>query len=178
MPTPRHAHCLPLLTKWKSTVWRRAVACAAAMPAILGLAGALLPAPSQAQTVLEATGPQPRLPTISLAAGSHVIQAEVADTEERRRRGLMYRAPLTGNDGMLFVFEQPDMQCFWMRNTPNPLSIAFIGADGNIVNIEEMAAQSDDTHCSRRAVAYALEMAPGWFTQRGLTAGSRIGGLP
>lgn len=154
------------------------MACALALPALLGLASAGIPTLAHAQAVRQAQRPQPRLPTISLAAGIHVIQAEVADTEERRRRGLMFRDALSGNEGMLFVFEQPDMQCFWMRNTPHPLSIAFVDTDGTIVNIEEMAAESDDTHCSRRAVRYALEMAPGWFAQRGLAAGRKIDGLP
>jgi uncharacterized membrane protein (UPF0127 family) len=124
------------------------------------------------------TGPQPVLPKIQLSAGIHVIQAEVARTDEARERGLMFRQSLDGNEGMLFVFDQPDQQCFWMRNTPLPLSIAFMADDGTVVNIADMAPQTDDAHCSRKAVRYALEMKQGWFADHGLTAGKKIEGLP
>ena len=90
----------------------------------------------------------------------------------------MFRKELAGNDGMLFVFEQPDVQCFWMRNTLLPLSIAFIADDGTIVNIEDMAPQTDDAHCSKKPVRYALEMAQGWYESHGMKAGRKIDGLP
>jgi len=90
----------------------------------------------------------------------------------------MHRQSLPGNGGMLFVFESPDLQCFWMRNTPLPLSIAFIADDGSIVNIADMAPQTDDAHCSARPVRYALEMSQGWFEAHGIQAGNRIDGLP
>ncbi|WP_427183427.1 DUF192 domain-containing protein [Bordetella bronchialis] len=146
----------------------------AALFAAAALAAAL-PGPAHAREFTEA---QATLPKTQLSAGIHIIQAEVANTEETRERGLMFRKRLDGNDGMLFVFEQPDKQCFWMHNTPLPLSIAFIADDGTIVNIEDMAPQSDDTHCSRKAVRYALEMAQGWFADHGITAGKKIDGLP
>ena len=110
------------------------------------LAAALLALPALAGAQ---TGPQPELPRTQLSAGIHIIRAEVANTEESRRSGLMFRRELPGNDGMLFVFENPDVQCFWMRNTLLPLSIAFITDDGTIVNIEDMAPQTEDPHCSK-----------------------------
>ncbi|MCD0505154.1 DUF192 domain-containing protein [Bordetella petrii] len=122
--------------------------------------------------------PQSGLPVAELSAGIHIIRAEVASTEPTRRIGLMHRQNLPDNNGMLFIFEQPDLQCFWMRNTPLPLSIAFIADDGAIVNIADMAPQTDDAHCSARPVRYALEMAQGWFAAHGIQAGARIGGLP
>ncbi|OZI74468.1 DUF192 domain-containing protein [Bordetella genomosp. 12] len=126
-----------------------------------------------------AAGPQQNtLPTTQLSTGIHVIQAEVADTDAKRRIGLMNRKALPGNTGMLFVFEQPDLQCFWMRNTLLPLSIAFIADDGTISNIEDMAPQTDDAHCSRKPVRYALEMSQGWFAERGVKAGAKLDGLP
>ena len=141
--------------------------------ALLGAATLALPLAPHAQS-----GPQPPLPTTQLAAGIHIIRAEVANTEATRRVGLMFRKELSGNDGMLFVFEQPDLQCFWMHNTLLPLSIAFIADDGTIVNIEDMAPQSDDTHCSKKPVRYALEMAQGWYEDHGMKAGRKIDGLP
>lgn len=143
--------------------------------ALLSAAALALPLAAGAQAP---SGPQAPLPTTQLAAGIHIIRAEVANTEATRRDGLMFRKELPGNDGMLFVFEQPDVQCFWMRNTPLPLSIAFIADDGTIVNIEDMAPQTDDTHCSKKPVRYALEMVQGWYEAHGIKAGRKIDGLP
>lgn len=119
----------------------------------------------------------PTLPIKRLNAGMHVIQAEVAATPEARTTGLMYRKALAPNHGMLFVFEQPNVQCFWMRNTFIPLSIAFLLDDGTIVNIADMTPQSDQSHCSSQPVRLALEMEQGWFAARGMTAGKKILGL-
>jgi len=118
------------------------------------------------------------LPIKKLNAGMHVIQAEVAATPESRTTGLMYRRSLAPNHGMLFVFEQAIVQCFWMRNTFIPLSIAFLQDDGTIVNIADMTPQSDQSHCSDKPVRLALEMEQGWFASRGMTAGKKILGLP
>jgi len=140
------------------------------------LATALLAAPwAHAQA---RSGPQALLPVVNLNAGIQVIHAEVASTDSERERGLMFRSELPGNDGMLFVFEAPEKQCFWMHNTPLPLSIAFIADDGTIVNIEDMAAETDTSHCSLKPVRYALEMAQGWFTAKGIKAGGKIENLP
>jgi uncharacterized membrane protein (UPF0127 family) len=78
---------------------------------------------------------------------------------------------------MLFVFEQPNVQCFWMRNTLIPLSIAFILDDGTITNIADMAPMTENSHCSTAAVRYTLEMEQGWFAKRGITAGKKITGI-
>ncbi|MGE0311102.1 MAG: DUF192 domain-containing protein [Lautropia sp.] len=114
---------------------------------------------------------------MSLSAGIHRIRAEVADSPATRARGLMMRERLGKNEGMLFVFEQADVHCFWMRNTPLPLSIAFIADDGRIVNVERMQPFTEDAHCPRRAVRYALEMEQGWFAAKGIAPGDRLEGL-
>jgi uncharacterized membrane protein (UPF0127 family) len=152
--------------------WRAAMAALVACTAFFATA-----LPSRA-CAGEFTQAQPTLRRAQLSAGIHVIQAEVADTDETRERGLMFRKSLDGNDGMLFVFDQPDRQCFWMHNTPLPLSIAFIADDGTIVNIDDMAPETDDAHCSRKPVRYALEMAQGWFADHGIASGKKIDGLP
>lgn len=118
------------------------------------------------------------LRAIELTAGIRLIRAEVAVTPEQRALGLMFRRDLGDNDGMLFVFEQPARQCFWMRNTPTPLSIAFIADDGTIVNLADMAPQTEQDHCSARPVRYALEMNQGWFASRGIKPGFKLGGAP
>lgn len=122
-------------------------------------------------------GPQ-KLPTTRLTAGFHLINAEVASTPEQRAIGLMHRPTMPANDGMLFVFERAGQQCFWMKNTLLPLSIAFLDDDGTVVNIEEMKPQTLDSHCSARPVRFALEMNQGWFGKRAIKPGAKITGAP
>ena len=82
-------------------------------------------------------GPQ-KLAQVRLNAGIHNINAELASTPQQREIGLMFRTAMPANDGMLFAFEQPGKQCFWMRNTLIPLSVAFLGDDGSVVNLADM----------------------------------------
>lgn len=121
---------------------------------------------------------QPRLPTIELTAGIHVIQAEVAHTQKQQSIGLMYRQMMRSSEGMLFVYESPQVRCYWMRNTLIPLTIAFIDDDGTIVNLRDMQPRTERSHCSSKPVRYALEMNQGWFKVRGLKPGSKLRGIP
>lgn len=118
------------------------------------------------------------LPTASLAIGTATAHVEIAATPETRNHGLMFRASLPADHGMLFVFEQETTQCFWMKNTPLPLTIAFIDAQGRIVNMRDMQPFSEATHCPARPMRYALEMRQGWFQQYGIQAGQTVQGLP
>lgn len=122
----------------------------------------------------------PQGKSLQLSAGMHLIQAEVAATEAQREQGLMYREKMPANAGMLFIFGNPATQCMWMKNTPLPLSVAFIDADGKIINIEDMQPHTLDSHCSAKTVPvrYALEMHLGWFKQRNIKPGMSIGNLP
>ena len=122
--------------------------------------------------------PQTNLPRVTLRAGLHLIHAQVAATPEQRATGLMWRRELPANEGMLFVFERPAVQCFWMKNTYVPLTAAFIADDGRIVNLADMRPLDETSHCSREPVRYVLEMAQGWFAQRGIAAGFRLAGEP
>jgi len=117
------------------------------------------------------------LPVKRLTAGMHVITAEIAANDAARTKGLMFRESLEPNHGMLFVFEQANVQCFWMKNTKIPLSIAFIKANGIITNIADMAPMTENSHCSTEPVLYTLEMEEGWFAKHGISAGKSIGGL-
>lgn len=108
----------------------------------------------------------------------HLIQAQVAATQEERAVGLMHRQDMAPNEGMLFVFEQPAGQCFWMKNTLLPLTAAFVADDGTIVNLEDMKPQTLDSHCSTKPVRYVLEMHQGWFAKRGFKAGTKLSGPP
>ena len=123
-------------------------------------------------------GPQPKLDTIDLTAGMHVIKAEVAQTPTQQMIGMMFRKEMGANEGMLFVDATASQRCFWMRNTLLPLSIAFVDDDGSIVNIADMQPQSDASHCSAKPVRFALEMRQGWFAKRGIKAGFKLRGAP
>lgn len=120
--------------------------------------------------------PQTQLPREVLRVGLFKVDAQVASTPEQRSVGLMHRQRLPKNEGMLFVFEQPQLYCFWMKNTPLPLSIAFIDARGRITNIAEMKPHSEAKHCASEPVRFALEMNTGWFDQHRAGVGSRIRG--
>jgi uncharacterized membrane protein (UPF0127 family) len=65
----------------------------------------------------------------------------------------------------------------WMKNTPVPLSVAFIDEKGRILNIEDMQPLTENAHASRGPAAYSLEMNKGWFAKRGIKAGDRVEGL-
>ena len=117
------------------------------------------------------------LPTVELSIKGHRLVAEVAATEATRSTGLMNRFSLQPDHGMLFVFKGPQPQAFWMKNTYVPLSIAFIDGDGLIINIEDMAPLTENTHPSRGRALYALEMKKGWFVERDIAPGARIEGL-
>jgi uncharacterized protein len=118
------------------------------------------------------------LPSVALTIKGHRIVAEVAARPQDRAQGLMYRFSLQPDHGMIFVFSEPQPLGFWMKNTYVPLSIAFIDAQGRILNIEDMAPKTESTHWSRGRGLYALEMRKGWFAERGIVAGDRVEGLP
>ena len=114
---------------------------------------------------------------LDLSVGMYRIQAELAHTDATRQRGLMFRKDMPEQQGMLFVFPAVAQHCMWMRNTLLPLSVAFLDEAGRIINVEEMAPQTEINHCARKPARYALEMNRNWFKQRGLGAGAQIRGV-
>lgn len=128
-----------------------------------------------ASTLVAAQGSP--LPRVELTAGFYRINAEVAANQADRTQGLMHRRVMAPNEGMIFAFPQTDMHCFWMKNTPLPLSIAFLDEKGTIISIDEMAPETEDNHCPARPARFALEMNAGWFKAKGLKPGATIGGV-
>lgn len=120
---------------------------------------------------------QSAMPVIELTAGMYRIEAEVAANDQNRQVGLMNRTAMPQQRGMLFVFPKENTHCMWMRNTLVPLSVAFIDADGFIINIENMQPQTEDNHCAKVPARYALEMNLGWFAQRGIKPGAKLQGI-
>ncbi|WP_153100917.1 DUF192 domain-containing protein [Paraburkholderia hayleyella] len=149
--------------------------------AVLSLA-ALAPHANAAPLAAErmpAGAKQPsEFPHVKLTAGMYVIDAALAATDADREQGLMYRTQLGANEGMLFMFNENAVHCFWMKNTLIPLSIAFIRADGTITDIAEMQAETTSNHCPKNNGVYALEMGQGWFTAKGIKPGMKLQGLP
>ena len=114
---------------------------------------------------------------MELTAGFHRIEAEVAAKQADRMQGLMNRKSMPANQGMLFVFTQAERHCMWMRNTFLPLSVAFLDEQGRILNIEDMKPQTETNHCATGPARFALEMNLGWFSDKGIKPGLRIGGI-
>ncbi len=118
------------------------------------------------------------LPTLDLTVGDKQVVAEVASSQEARERGLMMRKSLAENSGMLFTFDEERNVCMWMKDTPLPLSVAFIDLNGNIVSIREMEPNTLKHYCSPETVLYALEMNANWFANNNVKKGAKVKGLP
>ena len=119
-------------------------------------------------------GCRPNGEKVALQVSGQSLVVEVARTEAQRERGLMERKDLGPRDGMIFVFERDDHLAFWMKNTPTPLSIAFISTDGRILQIEDMQPFSETVIRSRMSARYALEMKQGAFSELGVKEGDVI----
>jgi hypothetical protein len=103
-----------------------------------------------------------------------IVKTELARTPEERSQGLMHRTQLADGEGMLFIFERDQILSFWMKNTLIPLSIAFITADGRIIEIKDMQPLDENPVSSSRSVRYALEVPQGWFGRVGVKPGDIV----
>lgn len=118
----------------------------------------------------------PRMATVKV--GTHALRVEVVSTDADRAKGLMHRTSLGANDGMLFVFDEPAYHSMWMKNTLIPLSVAFIDAQGVILNILDMEPHTETPNMSAGPSIYAIETNKGWFAGKNVKAGDRVTGLP
>jgi len=116
--------------------------------------------------------------TASLTLGGKTIAVEMASDPAARAYGLMGRAALAPDTGMLFVYPDEQQRSFWMKNTPLELSIAFIETSGRIVYITDMIPLNEEPVASKYPAMYALEMRKGWFKEHAVRAGQMVGGLP
>jgi len=122
--------------------------------------------------------PQTNLPRATLHIRQQPIEAQLATTPEQRQIGLMHRTQMPQNEGMLFIYQDDAERCFWMRDTPLPLSAAFIDNDGIIVKLVAMQPLTDKSHCSEQPVRFVLEMPQGWFKKHDISVGERLYGIP
>jgi uncharacterized membrane protein (UPF0127 family) len=121
--------------------------------------------------------PQMNLPRHTLRLGRYRLKVQLATTEAQRQKGLMFRKILPSDEGMLFVFEQPRVQCFWMKNTLIPLDALFLDEAGHLVNIASMEPLSELSHCSQAPVRFVLETSPGWAKRVGFDTAQHLQGL-
>jgi uncharacterized membrane protein (UPF0127 family) len=117
-----------------------------------------------------------KVPVLIHAGGStYKFNAEIADTADERAQGLMYREHLDANEGMLFLYPVAKPVAFWMKNTPLPLDMIFIDAEGKIVNVAAMAKPFDTSPISSEGPAIAVfEILGGSAGQLGIQAGDKV----
>ena len=176
------------MAKYRIHVFLKVVMCSNSMPPVnifpknnftslvLVLAAGIFFATPSARSQTEA---QPALPTLALTLGGKNIHAEIADDNQERATGLMFRKSLATDSGMLFVMPQIGPAAFWMRNTEIPLTIAYIDPSGVILELHDLEPRSEKTVSSQFPnIAFALEMSQGWFSKNNIWPGDRIGGLP
>lgn len=136
---------------------------------VLILLGAIAASPSQAAALREETL------EITTAKATVRFTVEIADTEETRDRGMMFRKSLAPNRGMLFDFKTPREAAFWMKNTLIPLDIIFITADGRILTIARNAVPHSEVPIpSGGVIRGVLELAGGRAAQLGIYPGDRV----
>lgn len=124
-------------------------------------------------TSSKTTGPHPRIffHTIDNEA---VLAVEVASKPEERMKGLMGRTEMDEDSGMIFVWDSPTDTGFWMKDTLLPLSIAFIDADGIIIDIQDMEPETLESHSPPSSYLYAVEVNQGYFEDNGIKAGDKV----
>lgn len=107
--------------------------------------------------------------------GPVTIKVEIADTPDARAHGLMYRQDLAADAGMLFIFPTESEQRFWMKNTPLPLDMVFIGSDRRIVGIVPDTRPFTTNPLGVAALSqYVLEVHAGFCAKHGLSAGDAV----
>ncbi|MCI1208511.1 MAG: DUF192 domain-containing protein [Treponema sp.] len=119
--------------------------------------------------------PERKTVVLRTSAGSAVpVSVELALTPEEQQNGFMNRRKIPDGTGMLFVFKNDQILNFWMKNTPTPLSIAYIDANGKIRDIFAMQPYSLAPVTSTVSVRYALEVPQGWFKKSGISIGDML----
>lgn len=119
--------------------------------------------------------PQPKLPTLKLWIGAQEMVTEIARAPAEHERGMMFRKQMGEQEGMIFIFPQPKRTAFWMKNTLVPLTAAYIGSDGVVLELHDLKPL-DETPATAASdkVRYVLEVPEGWFVRHKLGVGALI----
>jgi hypothetical protein len=145
--------------------WRRAAVAALAVCALAGC-GSGKPPEQPLKTVWD---------HFTVSVGGHPASLQVAILEPEQARGLMQRPDLGKDEGMIFVYPVPQRQGYWMRNTPEPLDIAYLDHDGMILEIYPLLPFDERAVTSRSdRIQYVVEMPRGWFEANAVRPGARI----
>ena len=150
-----------------------------ALAALLASCSSQPPAEAAATTQAPAVHPVSGLRviplTVTTASGKHALRVEVAATDAEQARGLMFRTEMGANEGMIFPRNPPDMASFWMKNTPLPLDIIFIGSDRRVINIAANTVPYSMTSVGSEGLTGAvLELNAGRAAQLGIEAGTKV----
>lgn len=117
----------------------------------------------------------PKLQTIKLFVGPHVMKTELAMKDREIRTGMMYRTNIAEDEAMLFAFSRPHRAGFWMKNVDIPLDGAYIDPDGIILQIVDMKPHDETSLTANSArVQFVLETKHGWFERNGVKPGTLI----
>ncbi len=111
---------------------------------------------------------------ITIQVAGQPLDVELADTDWKRAKGLMFRKGMPPDHGMLFAFPEPMRPACWMKNTYLALSVAYITEDGTITQIERLKPLDETRHPANELVRYALEMRDGWFERHDVNVGDRV----
>ena len=103
-----------------------------------------------------------------------LTEIEIVSEFDDRKKGLMFKSSIPKNYGMFFIWEYKRQQCMWMKDTSIPLSVAYIGNKGEILEIYDMVPFSKKSVCSKNYVKYALEVNKGWFEKKNIAIGDVI----
>jgi len=153
----------------------RVCALAPVLAMVVLAAGCQPPAqPPEGAPAADAADRPQRLSTATIRVGETPLLVEVADSNETRQKGMMFRPKLGPDEAMLFVFPREDMLAFWMKNTLADLDLAYIAADGRITEIEHMTALNLDSVYTREPTKCALETPSGWFEAHGIRVGAKV----
>ena len=146
-------------------------------------AALVLLAPCLSFAVAYAGQAEPEFAKQKIRIGNKTITAEIADSDEKREHGLMFRESLGKDHGMLFIFPREQTLSFWMKNTLIPLSIGFFGKDRKLIEVQEMVPAIAGealprSYASAKPAKYALEMEKEWFRKSGIKPGVSFSILP
>lgn len=120
------------------------------------------------------TAPVPNGTVKTTAGNTILIRLEVAADEASRQQGLMNRTSLDPDSGMIFVWDAPTGESFWMENTYIPLTVAFLAPDGTVLEMQDMQPMTTTLHTPHEQYQYAIEANLGFFSQNGITVGDRF----
>lgn len=123
------------------------------------------------------TSAQPKLPALKLLIGTLGVEvsAEMAISQQQIATGMMHRKSLGENEGMLFIFSEPKKAAFYMRNTIVPLTVAYLGSSGVIMELHDLEPKNETpVEAKSDLVRFVLEMPRGWFKKNGITETQKV----